>query len=171
MEYNAVLECSKVEGSVTEPATLAEAKSWMKVDLTDDDTLITELITVARKMVEGYLCISLVPKTITAILNNSQGGIELPYAPVTSVTSVVDEDDVTLTVTTDYILQGVKFKTIKTPYDYLKVVYVTEASEEEQFKTAVLQQIVFLYENRGDAAGMQLSPMVKETLNPYRRVW
>lgn len=169
MEYNAVLEVKQVESSVTEPVTVQEAKDWMKVDLTDDDTLITELITVARKQVEGYLCISLVPKNITAILNNSQGGIELPYGPVASITSVKDEDDVTLTETDDYVLQGEDYKTIKTPYDYLKVVYVTAANIEH--KTGVLQQILYLYENRGDVNAGQLSPMVKMTLKPYRRVW
>ena len=168
MEYNAVLEVKQVESSVTEPVTVQEAKDWMKVDLTDDDTLIEELITVARKQVEGYLCISLVPKTITAILNNSQGGIELPYGPVASITSVKDEDDIAIEAT-EYLPQGEDYKTIKTPYDYLKVVYVTEANTE--YKTGVLQQILYLYENRGDVNAGQLSPMVKMTLKPYRRVW
>ena len=169
MEYNAVLEVKQVESNPTEPVTLQEAKDWMKVDLTDDDTLITELIKVARKQVEGYLSISLVPKTITAIFNNSQGGIELPYGPVASITSVKDEDDVALFETDDYVLHGEDYKTIKTPYDYLKVVYVTAANTEH--KTGILQQILYLYENRGDVNAGQLSPMVKMTLKPYRRVW
>lgn len=35
-----------------EPVTLAEAKSWLRVEVTDDDALITGLISAARALVE-----------------------------------------------------------------------------------------------------------------------
>lgn len=37
-----------------EPVTLAETKAWLKVDGTDDDALITSLITAARTSAEDY---------------------------------------------------------------------------------------------------------------------
>lgn len=171
MKYNAVLEVKQVETDPVEPCTLAEAKQWCKIelDIAEENTLITELITVARKIVEGYLCISLVDKTVTAVLINQLGSIELPYGPVKAISSVTDSDNVALTVDTGYEITGVEFKRLKTDFDWIKLVYTTGYTDVPvNFKTAVLQQVLYLYENRGDA---QLSPMIKNTLNAYRRVW
>ena len=178
---NFVLDVKYSDVSTTYPVTLEEAKNWCKIelDITEEDDLITELIKSATALCEGYINTSLMPKTVTAELNNSLGGISLPYAPVTSFTSLKDEDDTTLVETTDYILQGLDFKTIKTPcYEYLKAEYVAgyaAADLPPNFKTAILQQIVYLYENRGDIdsgkAMPELSPILKLTLKPYRRVW
>jgi hypothetical protein len=172
MEYNAVLEVSQVESTPTEPVTLAEAKAWCKIelDITEEDGLITELITVARELVEGYLNISLVDKTITAHVRNDLGNIEFPYGPVKAITSVKDADDVTLVADSTYTIQGINFLCLTTPCDELvKLEYTTGwTAVPEYFKTAVKNQILFLYENRGDST---LSPMLKTTLKPYRRVW
>ena len=181
MNYNAVLEAKFSGISTTYPVTLAEAKAWCKIeaDITEDDDLIEDLIISATVLCEGYLNISLMPKTVTAIVNNSLGGVELPYGPVTAFTSLKDVDDTALVLTDDYTLQGIDFKTIKTPCDeYLKAEYAagyTDTNLPGNFKTAILQQIVYLYENRGDIdsgrALSELSPILKMTLKPYRRVW
>ena len=42
-----------VTGPATEPLTLAEAKSWLRVDGTTEDGLIQSLITSARLAVEA----------------------------------------------------------------------------------------------------------------------
>jgi hypothetical protein len=164
---------------------LAEAKEWCKVELAiaEEDALITALITTARKQCEGFTNLSFVPKTVTAILNNSGGSCELPYGPIKDTPAVTYRDN-TGTVITGVILQGDENKYIESPcVDFIKAVYETGYSTlPENFKTALLQQIVFLYENRGDVAdgsqrlnnrGMptQLSPMVSLTLKPYRRIW
>ena len=126
----------------TEPVSLTEAKAWLLVDFTGDDTLITQLITYCRGLVEDWCSISLIPKTIT--LTQSQlplvpgrdypygisrwdlsfygytscnQWMELPYGPainVNSVTSVSDNGTVTvLALNTDYFVRGVEFKEIK----------------------------------------------------------
>jgi len=185
MNYNAILD-TKLTDTGSEPCTLAEAKEWCKIELniTEENTLITELIKTARLQCEGYTNVSFVEKTVIAILNNSLGSIELPYGPVKTFTSLINEDGKTLTVTTEYVLQGELFKTIKTPCDsYLKATYVAGYTTlPTNFKTAVLQQVAYLYENRGDTPAdatrqnntsipTELSPMVKLTLNPDRRIW
>jgi uncharacterized phiE125 gp8 family phage protein len=53
----------------TEPLTLADAKSYMKIDFNDEDTLITTLITSAREQLESYLGLSLVEKNLTVQIN------------------------------------------------------------------------------------------------------
>ena len=45
---------SLVTAPASEPVTLAEAKTHMRIDSTDDDTYITELITAARILAENY---------------------------------------------------------------------------------------------------------------------
>lgn len=46
-----------------EPITLSEAKTHLRVDFTDDDTLITTLIIVARQAVEEFLGRALITQT------------------------------------------------------------------------------------------------------------
>ena len=45
---------SVVTPAASEPITLTEAKNFLRVDGTDDDTLITALISAAREMCESY---------------------------------------------------------------------------------------------------------------------
>ena len=157
--------------SGTEPITLAEAKAWIKVDtaITADDILITELIKAARMQVEGFLGISLIQRTVTAIINNSAGDIELPYGPLVSFTSLTDEDG-TAIAADDYELRGIGFKYLHEPlYDYMTAVYTTGYTAlPENFKTAVKEQVAWLYDNRGEAK--ELSEIVYNTLKPFRRV-
>lgn len=170
MKYNTSQTQFSSESS-TEPVTLTEAKEWLKVDtvITEDDALITELIKVARIQCEGFLGISLITRTVTAVLNNSLGGIELPYGPVVTFTSLTDsEGDAILAA--NYELRGVGFKWLETPLDeYMTAVYTTGYTTlPVNFKEAVKMQIAHLYENRGDEQG--LSPMVMQSLKPFRRV-
>ena len=157
--------------SGTAPITLAEAKAWIKVDtaITADDTLITELIKAARQQVEGFLGISLIHRTVTAIINNSAGDIELPYGPLVSFTSLTDEDG-TAIAADDYELRGIGFKYLHEPlYDYMTAVYTTGYTAlPENFKTAVKEQVAWLYDNRGEAK--ELSEIVYNTLKPFCRV-
>ena len=172
MKYNTVIEAKQFESSVTEPVTLAEVKQWCKIelDITDENTLLTQLITAARKQAEGFLCVSLVDKTVTAVLKNELGNIELPYGPVKTITSVTDADGDTVSPDNSEIT-GEEFKKVKTPCDeWLKIVYTTGyTSIPDYFKTAVLNQVLYLYENRGEVSN--LSPMASMLLKPHRRVW
>lgn len=51
-------------GPDSEPITTAQAKEWLKVEHSADDTLISGLITAARKHVERYTGVSLLSQTI-----------------------------------------------------------------------------------------------------------
>lgn len=152
MVSNAILSFSF--GAVaTEPVTLAEAKAWIKVadSYSDDNTIITALITVARQMLEEYLSISIASKTYTVVLKNLLGDMELPYGPITSITSAADLDGDALTIDEDYILTGEEFKRLDTITDYIKFVYVAGYSTvPEALKTAIKMQVGYMYEHRGD---------------------
>jgi uncharacterized phiE125 gp8 family phage protein len=158
---NLVLDTTfSAEGA--EPVTLADAKAWLKVDIADDDLLITELITTARRDCETYLCTSLIPRTITAYLQIGLGEIRLPYGPVDVITTVTDLDGNVI----DYITKYETFKALD-PVTEVKAVYTT-LGQGAKFKTAVMKQLAFLYEHRGDET--ELNAEVMRQLKPHRRV-
>lgn len=168
---NAVLDVEFDDSALVEPVTLAEVKAQSKIDTTAYDAVLQELISVARDMCETYTNISFVERVVTAHINNSLGGIELPYGPVNGdVTSAVDIDgnDVNAEYRHD------RFRSLKYPTtDYTVVVYDAGYSAAElpkKLKNAVLQQVDWLYRNIGSTEEVGLAPIVKAMLKPHRRV-
>lgn len=172
MNINSVLDISFDDDAGSdesaEPVTVEEATSFIRIDVTDDNVLVAQLITAARQQCENYLNISLVQKTVTAILQNDLGDIRLPACPFRELVSIKDMDDNDIT---DYKLNGLDFKWLCSPCK-VKIIYTAGYDEiPDNFKTAILQQIAYLYENRGDEGKLsQLSPIVTVGLKPYRRV-
>jgi len=161
--YNAVLSTPIFSAeSTTEPVTLQEVKDWCRIDVTDDDTLITSLITAARIMCENYANLSFIKRTVTAKIKNGLGGFVAPYGPVISITSAKDSDNADIA---DFDFDNA--------YDG-RITVVYEAGYEalpQNLKTAVLNQISFLYENRGDIRLQSgLSEEAKLILNQVRSV-
>lgn len=90
----------------TEPITLGEAKAHLRVDLTDDDALITALIVAARQYAESETGRSLITQSWRLVLDGFPGScgpagtagpipsllpgnaILLDQAPVQSITSI-----------------------------------------------------------------------------------
>lgn len=76
-----------VTGPAVEPVSLAEAKLHLRVDITEDDTLITRLIVGAREWAEKYTRRSLVSQDLRLSLDafpSDDGAIDLPRGPVQS---------------------------------------------------------------------------------------
>jgi uncharacterized phiE125 gp8 family phage protein len=65
----------------SEPVTLAEAKLHLRVDLSDDDALITAMISAAREMVERYTSRTLIYTAYRLTMDNWPYDIELPRSP------------------------------------------------------------------------------------------
>ncbi len=74
----------------TEPVSLADAKAYLKVDTTDDDALITRLISAARARAEWHTGRAFVTQNWTLWLDGwpDSGVIEIPLPPLQSVTSL-----------------------------------------------------------------------------------
>lgn len=171
--FNGLLDRVFSNENATEPVTLAEAKLWCKIDTTEDDNLITALIKTARQMCEQYVGQSLITRTVTAVINNTNGGVYLPYGPVTSFTSLTDSEGSVIT-SDNYQLSGTQFPRLLWPkYNNMTAVYVTGyATLPEEYKTAIKEQVFFLYNNRGEeieTAQLSLSPMAKTILKPMKR--
>ena len=69
---------------VSEPVTLVEAKAYLRVDNTDEDTLISTLITAARQWVESYLDRALILRQLVLRLDTFPVEIELPQPPLST---------------------------------------------------------------------------------------
>jgi uncharacterized phiE125 gp8 family phage protein len=171
----------------TEPVLLAEMKTYLRIssDETFNDTLITQLIKTARQQLETYLNISLISKTITARLQNDSGYMLLPYsAPEITISSVKDDEDNDIS-SDSYSLKGNLFTANASTNAWpgnnffspcnsiVNVVYAVDYSDDGlpvHFKTAIMQQVSWLYERRGDEIETALSPLVKLSMKPYRQV-
>ena len=79
---------TELTSSITEPVTTAYAKTHMRVDISDDDTLIANLVTAARERAEKYCNRSFVAHTFRADLVGFWDVMTLPFGPVQSITHI-----------------------------------------------------------------------------------
>tara|TARA_R110002020_G_scaffold290954_4_gene506364 strand:+ start:585 stop:1178 length:594 start_codon:yes stop_codon:yes gene_type:complete len=124
-----------------EPITVEDARLHLDLDDNYYDSQLSQLITVARKRVEQDSRRSLISQTRILSMETfpSSGVIELPTAPIISVTSVsyVDTNDVVQTFSSSkysvdanntpsriVINDGEDFPTVRGHYDDIKVTYV-----------------------------------------------
>lgn len=161
--YNAVISVTFSNEGLIEPVTLQEAKDWARIDVADDDALITRLIKAARRICETYVCLSFITREVSAVIHNGLGNFTLPYGPV--VGEVLSFADADANVLADYDL--------RTPYGSDIVVTYNagypEGELREDLRSALLCQIAWMYQNRGDeklASGLSLETML--ILKPLR---
>lgn len=154
---NNIYEIKITDGA--EPVSLETAKEWLRVTTEDDDTIITDLITVARRRVETYSLKSMVNKSIT-LTGYIEDAFGLPYAPVSSVTAVkfLDGQIVDTGVNDwdtldpdEYQLIGYTEKRFRPHFKGVyEITYTTTASTDLGLKTDLKRVLLWLYENRGD---------------------
>ncbi len=90
----------RITDAATEPVTLSEAKAHLRVTASDEDALITALITAARTTCENEIRRSLITQTWELTLDQFPDAIELPYPPIIGITSVEYIDATSGTETT-----------------------------------------------------------------------
>ena len=85
---------------VLEPVTTAEAKTWLHIDGSDEDTLIANLVKAYRKKVESWQRRALITQTWTLTadcfddLKDASGALIIPKPVLQSITSIayIDTD-------------------------------------------------------------------------------
>jgi hypothetical protein len=160
---HSVKDITEQSGDPTEPVTVSEVKSYMRLEgfqdvtqseatsFVEDDTLIETLIVAARKRLEKLYGISIIPKTLRATFTNLAGDIEIPQGPVISITSLKDRYD-NLIVSDNYTVVGDDFQTLESPC-YEKMVMTYEAGYTdcpEELKIEIMRMVTYWFENRGD---------------------
>jgi len=98
--------------TVTPPGTelnLSTVKSYLRIDFTDDDSLITTLIQSARERAEQYCNRAFITQTLEVYYDKIEKNFTLPRAPIQSVGTVklIYLNEVsTLTQNADYYVMG-----------------------------------------------------------------
>ena len=83
-----LVSATKTEGATPTFLTTSEVKNFLRVDYTTDDTIIDLLIEAAYDAFEAFTNRSIRTYTIEAVWEQYGASVDLPYAPVTSVTTV-----------------------------------------------------------------------------------
>ena len=134
-----------------EPVSLSLAKQYCRILTgTSEDELINLFIASARLAVEKYTGLSLVGKVAQTMMLTPQAGLEVPFGPVTGTITWVDRDSTGSSMQT----VGFEFPKTLTPYSIITTATYTCGytvnTIPKELKNAILFQVNFLYENRGD---------------------
>jgi hypothetical protein len=151
------IKISATTGS--EIVTAADAKSYIRIDTSDDDTLLSEMIKQARIWCENYIGKDIVAKTRVYYLEYVDDRFELPFNPVSSITSITTEGSAA-----SYETHGVDSNIVslnKLAAKDVKVTYTTSGISDSLLKQAVLQLVSTYYDNRADYIVMQGVSSVK----------
>ena len=168
------------ESAVNDPVSLQEVKVFLELDddFTQYDTLLSSLITKARKTCEAYTNCSLVEKDIIARWE-AAATEELPCGPVNSIDSVKDGSGNVLDASS-YTREGILGAFVKLRIDRelpTEVSYNAGYSEvPEGFKVAIMKQVCDDFEQRtgfdlsGRLAVQSFPNNWKEAIKQYRRI-
>jgi hypothetical protein len=145
----------------TRPApvvSLANAKSWLRVDhSTDDDLLEDIIIPAAQAMIENATGLALSEDTeikVYVSADSNTGWLPLPYAPVISVSLPADG----ITVNNDVAEM--------TAGEAIMIEYTAGFSTcPPDLVIAVLKQVAYMYENRGDDIDVGLLKSIMPIIN------
>jgi uncharacterized phiE125 gp8 family phage protein len=135
---------------VTEPVTLAEVKNYLRITNTRDDDYINSIIPNARIRAERYLNSDIVSKQRREYFAEISEAINLRYAPIASVDTVVIDGE-TMTVDTDYTVEGLDnplFKLEQTIAEKVSITYTTTGIDASLVKPGVLALVAELYHSR-----------------------
>ena len=140
----------KINSTVgNEILTAQNVKDYVRIDTASDDNIISAMITQARIWCENYISRDIVGKNRTYYLPTTNGVFDLPFGPVSSISTV----NVNGTDTTAFETLGLDNETIELDgggADRVKVTYITEGLNDSLIKQAMLQLISTYYDNRAD---------------------
>lgn len=156
----------------SEIVTVSGAKDFIRIDTSDDDTLIGNMIEQARLWCENYISRDIVAKTRVYYLEEADSRFEVPFAPLASISSVTVDG-----TAASYNTYGVYDEVIlldSLPAKDIKVTYTTEGMNDGLLQQAILQLVSTYYDNRADFIVMQgvsfveVPTKVTQILNSYK---
>lgn len=183
-------------GPAGEPVSLDEAKAFLRLDTTDEDALVTTLITAARLHVEGVAGQALLAQTWRLVLDDwpATNMIRLPLGPLQSLTAITAYDadgnaddlsldgvlwDATATPPRLYLPAGFGSAAARRDRQGIEIDFVAGYGSDPTDVPATLRQalltlIAYWYENRDAViiagSGAVVPSGFDQLVAPYRRV-
>ena len=145
-DFHYQIKVNSVTGS--ELIDLEIAKSFLRVDTSADNTLITKMIVTARVCLENYLSRDIVAKNRTVYIPYLGSRINLPFAPVASISSVTVDGSAATHEVKGLNNEVVELATL--PASEVKITYITEGLSGSNFEHAMLQLVSTYYDNRAE---------------------
>lgn len=185
MYYSIELTSAASEASIVSTADL---KTFLRVDHSDEDTLIESLRSAAIEYVQNYCNLQLGDVTAVMYMDDFRGTWEIPVGPVQSVTSITynNTPSTTLTLSTNNYYTDLKRKparitTISPPSVHpdtsngvqinLTLGYL-EAEVPDGLIHAIKLLVAHYYENRNivviGTIPSEVPNLIHSLLNPYR---
>lgn len=172
---------TRTSAPATEPLTLAEAKLYLRVDNTDEDTLISDLIVAARMMAETWLRRSLITQAWKIAYDDGiPEDVQLPMGPVNSVSSVVAvnrDASVQVIDSAGYWLDAAQNRLmLDNPLlgFRIEITYATgygdAAAVPTPIKQGMLAHIAALYDSRGENGETSLPEQAAALYAPFREM-
>lgn len=162
-----------------EPVTVAEAKTFLRIDGTVEDALIGDMIKAARIGAEQQTGLSLITQSWTLAYDDCPPPyVSLPHGPVQSITAVraIDESEqITTVAASSYHLSADKeqlnFESIPSAYR-VEIEYVAgfgngASDVPADIKHALLIHVAWLYEHRDSIEPPAASALI---YNAYRTI-
>ncbi|MCB2081366.1 MAG: phage head-tail connector protein [Hyphomicrobiales bacterium] len=160
-----------------EPLSLSEAKLYLRVDSSDEDSVITRMIATARQAAEHYTRRSFITQTWTLAYDDyAPAMVALPKGPVQSITSVktIARDATETVISSSVYTMDAGKNRLLFDADILGLVvqityvagYGDASSIPEALKQGMLAHIADLYEQRPNYAGLPLT--ARDLYAPYR---
>ena len=179
--------------ALTEPVTLADVKTYLKIDNNAEDTLLASMITAARVQLETRLNRAFLRQLWSLYLDYlpPDGVIYLPLSPVISIENVAIIDDLQVynIIDDSFYITNLKpdnglLKTIKTlpdiasEYAGLRVQFwagygVAATDIPAPIGQAILHLVAFWHENRGPIASgemHQIPRSILEIIAPFKKI-
>jgi len=126
----------------------ADAKNYIRIDTSADDTLIDLMIEAAHTAAENYMSRDIIAKDRTYFLDYSNDGfIDVPFGPVASVDAVTVKD---IAVTFTVYGLGDPIVEIGPLGSNIKIDFITSGMNDGILKQALLMMVSTYYDNRTD---------------------
>ncbi len=187
--YNEPFRLHLASPPTIEPVTLAEARAHARVDDTADNSLVSALITAARRAAEAYTRRALITQSWAMYLDQAptENYFELPKAPLVGISSIVtysDADAPTTFASSNYYVDLISkpgrvvlrstatwptFTRVSNGFvvNFVAGYGATGSDVPADIRQAILMIVSHLYENRGDTDAEM--PRVAQTLlDPYK---
>ena len=159
-----------IADAVVEPVSLTDAKNWMRIEYTTDDTMIQNLLEGARKHIEKLTNLSLVNKKIRVNLDLTGSVpevwmVDLPYGPVVCIDEVKYKTGLntydTLTKNDDFEVIGGKVW-FYAQGNYTITYEAGYGTLPEDLASDILTLTTWSYENRGKKMNADVRSSVVE---------